>query len=259
MPILPKPVQTLISNTMDMVRCWIDVNPGLVKDLARARDSDLFQSVYSKPEPLVSVCVGTYNRGKLLTRRCLPSILNQTYRNLEVIVVGDACTDDTFARLGEFTDKRLKHVNLQQRGRYPRIKKFRWMVAGTIPFNHAIRMAQGDFITHLDDDDEYLPDRIEKLVRFTQEQRLELAWHPFYMESPEGDWYIRPCDNLMHGGITTSSCLYHNWFKQIEWDINAWKMYEPGDWNRFRKFKHLDIKAARYPEPLLRHYMERAQ
>ena len=259
MPILPRPVQAVIRNSMDTVKSWIDVDPALVKDLTHARNSDIFQGVYYKSEPLVSVCIGTYNREKPITQRCLPSILKQTYNNLEVIVVGDACTDSTFDRLKDFKDKRLKYVNLEQRGKYPRIPSLRWMVAGTKPFNHALRMAKGDFITHLDDDDEYLPDRIEKLVRFTLDQRLELAWHPFFMEGPEGDWYIRPCDRLMYGGITTSSCLYHNWFKKIEWDINAWRMYEPGDWNRFRKLKHLNIKAARHPDPLLRHYLERAQ
>lgn len=259
MPILPRPVQTLITATTDTVKSWIDVSPALARELARARNSERFQSVYLKSEPLVSVCVGTYNRGELVTRRCLPSILAQTYRNLEVIVVGDACTDDTFDRLRDFRDRRLKYVNLEQRGEYPSNPKHRWMVAGTIPFNQALRMATGDFITHLDDDDEYLPDRIEKLVRFSQDRRLELAWHPFLMENPEGDWYTRPCEELMPGGITTSSCLYHNWFRQIEWDINAWKMREPGDWNRFRKFKHLNIRAARHPDSLLRHYRERAQ
>ena len=111
------------------------------------------------------MCVGTYNRGELITERCLPSILAQTYHNLEIIVIGDACTDDTFDRIKKFSDKRLKYFNLKQRGNYPRIRKFRWMVAGSIPFNHALRMTTGDFITHLDDDDEYSPIQNREAVK----------------------------------------------------------------------------------------------
>ncbi len=256
---LPNTVQMIIRECMDTVRNRIDASPDLMKDLAEARNNELFQSVYSKPEPLVSVCVGTYNREQLITERCLPSILGQTYRNLEVIVVGDACTDNTFHHLKTFRDPRLRFVNLEHRGEYPDNPKYRWMVAGTNPVNHALRMAQGDFITHLDDDDEYLPDRIEKLLQFSLSRRLELTWHPFYMQNADESWYIRPCQNLTYGSITTSSCLYHNWFKRIEWNVNAWKMREPGDWNRYRKFKYLKVKAARFPEPLLHHYKERAQ
>lgn len=259
MPILPGPVQTLISNSMDRARSWVDASPARARDLEQARNSDSFQGVYDKSEPLVSVCVGTYNRAELLTTRCLPSILGQTYRNLDVIVVGDACTDDTFERLKAFRDKRLRYVNLEQRGVYPENPRFRWMVAGTKSVNHALGMAQGDFITHLDDDDEYLPDRIEKLLRFSLSRHLELAWHPFYMQNTDESWHIRPCEELAYGSITTSSCLYHHWFKRIEWNINAWKLREPGDWNRFRKFKHLKVRAGRFPEPLLRHFRERAQ
>src|SRR5436309_477347 len=40
-------------------------------------------------QPLVSVCVATYNRARLLVERCISSVLQQTYANLELIVVGD--------------------------------------------------------------------------------------------------------------------------------------------------------------------------
>ncbi len=254
-----KPFYSLAQNLLDTPKSWLDVNGELIGNLKIARNSEKFQHVFDKSEPLVSVCVGTYNRAAELMERCIPSILNQTYQNLEVIIVGDACTDDTFERLNTFKDLRLRFVNLPQRGDYPSNPRHRWMVAGTQPTNHALNMSTGDFITHLDDDDEYLPDRIEKLVRYSQEHRLELVWHPFFMENQTGDWYIRPCHKMMLGGITTSSSFYHGWFKRIEWNINAWKLREPGDWNRFRKFKYIKVKALRYPEPLLRHYRERNQ
>src|SRR5690349_16352207 len=81
-----------------------------IASLARREELDLFKSSLEVPfewiaefrewkarhpipeQPLVTVCVATFNRGRLLTERCIPSILGQTYRNLELIVVGDGCT-----------------------------------------------------------------------------------------------------------------------------------------------------------------------
>lgn len=243
----------------DNLKCWLDVDRQLIEDFARANESPEYLGVYQKTEPLVSVCVTTYNRAHLLAERCIPSVLSQTYPNFELIIVGDCCTDDTASVVSAFNDHRVTFVNLRERGKYPEHPRLRWMVAGTQSVNHALELARGDFITHLDDDDEYMPQRIEKLVRFIMDQQLDLVWHPFYAEAPDGAWHIRDSDSLKFGGITTSSSFYHRWFARVPWDINAYKLLEPGDWNRFRKFRYLGVRAERYPEPLLRHYRERNQ
>lgn len=243
----------------DRLKSSLDVDAGLIRDLAQDRMSNEYQSIFSMDQPLVSVCVGTYNRAELLTNRCIPSILDQTYQNLEVLVVGDACSDDTADRIAAIGDPRLRFVNLPQRGQYPENPRLRWMVAGTQSVNHALRLARGAFITHLDDDDEYLPNRIEALVRFAQDRRLDLIWHPFLAERVDGTWYERECGEFQMGGITTSSSFYHRWFSRIEWNPRAYRWREPGDWNRFRKFKYLGVNAERYPEYLLKHYKERQQ
>ena len=58
-------------------------------------------------KPLVSVVIPTYNREDLLFARAIPSILNQTYQNFEIIVVLDGCTDNTEKRLKELNDSRI--------------------------------------------------------------------------------------------------------------------------------------------------------
>jgi glycosyltransferase involved in cell wall biosynthesis len=141
------------------------------------RKSTAYQSVYEKDNPLVSVCVGTYNRGQLLVERAIKSILDQTYTNLEIIIVGDCCTDNTPELVHKIKDNRVQFVNLPERGKYPDEPERRWLVAGTATVNHALYLAKGDFITHLDDDDEYMPERILKLVSFIQKTRSDIAWH----------------------------------------------------------------------------------
>jgi len=246
-----------IQNAIDVLHCRIDVPDELFEQFQIDKLSQSYQAVFEKNEPLISVCVGTYNRAELVVNRCVKSILNQDYENLEVIVVGDCCTDNTVKLIKEIDDQRLQFLNLPQRGNYPSRPEWCWMVAGTVPFNEALKLAKGDFITHLDDDDEYLPDRISKLVHFIQHSHYDFVWHPFWRETLSGKWQLKSGTHFRRNEVTTSSSFYHKWLKRIPWDLNAFKYNEPGDWNRFRKFKYLGVKTAHFPEPLLRHFKER--
>lgn len=244
---------------LDLLKSHQELGKEFLFEYMAAKETDDYWRGYQKPDPLVTICVATYNRAELLTERTIPSILEQSYKNIEVIVVGDCCADDTESRVLSINDRRLRFVNLPQRGAYPADKHRRWMVAGTVPTNHALSMATGDFITHLDDDDRYDPDRIESLLETAISQRAELVWHPFYLENSRGKWKQHKAERYACGQVTTSSVLYHGWFSRIGWDIDAHVLQEPGDWNRFRKFNYLGIKKVRNPNYLLWHYRERNQ
>ena len=248
-----------IQDEIDLLKSRLDVSDDLFKQFQNDRNSDSYQLIFNKEEPLVTVCVATYNRGNLLLERSLQSLLSQDYQNLEIIVVGDCCTDNTEQLINQINDRRLRFVNLPERGNYPIEPELRWMVAGTEAINRALNLANGDFITHLDDDDEHSADRASKLVRFIQETRADVVWHPFWRETEAGKWQLKRGEDFKKNEVTTSSVFYHKWFKRILWDINAYKYREPGDWNRFRKFKYLGAKMVRFPEPLLRHFKERSQ
>ena len=244
---------------LDLFRSRRDVSDELLREFTVARLQPEYQDAFDVEQPLVSVCVGTYNRSALLVDRCLMSLVSQTYKHLEIIVVGDCCTDDTPRVVAALGDPRVRFVNLPQRGPYPEDPRLRWMVAGTMPFNHALGIARGRFITHLDDDDEHAPDRVEKLLRFAQLQRADVVFHPFDWERRPGYWKINPARDFSHGQVTTSSIFYHAWLNRIPWDVDAHRYREPGDWNRLRKFRYLGARILRYPESLLRHYKERVQ
>jgi glycosyltransferase involved in cell wall biosynthesis len=224
-----------------------------------ARRTPAYQAAYDMPQPLVTVCVATYNRAELLTERCLKSLMAQDYRHLQIVVVGDCCTDDTAERVAALGDARIEFVNLRERGVYPTEPRHRWMVAGTVAVNHALALARGQFITHLDDDDEHSPDRVSKLLALMQRSRADLIWHPFDYERVPDEWHVNQAPAFAVNQVSTSSVFYHHWLKAIPWDINAWRYNEPGDWNRFRKMRYLGVRAVRAPERLLRHYRERNQ
>ncbi|MCM3270694.1 glycosyltransferase family 2 protein [Paenibacillus elgii] len=214
-----------------------------------ARTND-YQKVYTLDEPLVTICIPTFNRADLLMNRSLKSAIQQTYTNLEIIVVGDCCSDHTEEAVRQLNDPRIRFENLSSRGQYPDDPYFRWMVAGSIPTNRALESATGQFITHLDDDDEFTLDRIERLVEFAKQTQADLIYHPFQHLMGPDHWVLNDAEPLKCEKITTSSMFYHCWLKCILWDPNSYLLYEPGDWNKVRRMLELGVRTARYPAVL---------
>lgn len=241
-----------LRDQVDLLKSSLEVSPVERSAMAAKRA----QRVVG-PRPLVSVNIATYNRADILVERSLPSILRQTYDNLEINVVGDCCTDDTARRMREIRDPRVRFVNLPKRGDYPSEPTRRWMVAGTAALNHALSMSTGDFVTHLDDDDEHLPDRVEKLLLFSLSNDCDFVWHPFLLEDKQGNWSVSQAPSLDLASVTTSAMFYRSWLKSIAWNVESHWLGEPGDWNRIRRMKLMGPKAMRFPEVLLRHYRER--
>ncbi|WP_052748935.1 glycosyltransferase [Arsukibacterium ikkense] len=105
-------------------------------------------------QPLVTVYIATHNRPELLAR-AISSCVAQTYPHLEIIVVDDGSAPQQ------------AQLNQQLLLEYPQIKYLYLPVAGGAPVarNTAIKMASGEFITGLDDDDEFKPERISELVQ----------------------------------------------------------------------------------------------
>ena len=113
--------------------------------------------------PLVSVCIGTYNREKYI-RETLDSVFAQTYPNIEVIVVDDASTDGTVDIIREYGDR----VRLVVRGINSGLP--------AVPRNQGVRLAGGKYVAFLDSDDVWLPEKLERQIE-------QLEQHPEYVLS----------------------------------------------------------------------------
>ena len=224
-----------------------------------ARAGADYARAFTDATPLVSICVGTMNRAELLTERCLRSLREQTYRNLQIVVVGDHCTDDTERRIASLHDDRIVFVNLPRRGPYPPPGQDRWYVAGTNSVNEALARCEGAFVMHLDDDDRAVPERVETLLRAAQQHRADLCWHPFWSERPDGTWQLIGNGAFELGQITTSSIFCHRALTRIPWDVYAYRVGEPGDWNRLRKIRILRPQLHFVDTPLVYHYREQNQ
>jgi len=244
-------IRKQLTREVDMTRTRVAVPDDVATALELYRETASYRAVLEKAHPMVSVTVATYNRSGLLVDRCLRSILDQTYEWLEILVVGDGCTDDTEERVAALGDPRIRFVNLAERSVPAHVS------SGSEASNLALTMVSGDFITHLDDDDEYLPDRIARLVEFIQDKQLELAWHPFWwQEQTAAEWALNEALEFEFAKVTGGSVMYMAWFGRIAWDALASRYDAPADWTLYRSLRDLGARAGRYPEPLLRHYRE---
>jgi glycosyltransferase involved in cell wall biosynthesis len=102
---------------------------------------------------LVSVVLGTYNGEKYLKEQ-IDSILQQTYSNIELVVTDDCSTDNTPTILREFADR---HENVRV---YFNEKNLGFVRN----FEKAVQQAQGKYIAFSDQDDIWLPEKIQRLV-----------------------------------------------------------------------------------------------
>lgn len=102
---------------------------------------------------MVSVVIPTHNRADLI-ERAVKSVLNQTYKEFEIIIVSDGSTDNT-----DEVVERLKNVD----GRI-RYISYSPGKGGNAARNTGIKEANYEYIAFLDDDDEWLPDKLEKQV-----------------------------------------------------------------------------------------------
>jgi glycosyltransferase involved in cell wall biosynthesis len=110
--------------------------------------------IFNGANPCVSVILATFNRAAYLTRS-INSVLNQTYKDYELIIVDDGSDDDTFSIVNDLVQKHeniryLKHSNRKL----------------SLTKNAGVQAAAGRYIAFIDSDDEYKPDYLEKRVSF---------------------------------------------------------------------------------------------
>lgn len=112
---------------------------------------------------MISVIIPTYNRGKMVVR-AIKSVLDQTYQDIECIVVDDASTDDTECQISEIRDSRLHYLKLpQNRG-------------ACFARNAGVEASKGEYIAFQDSDDIWLPCKLEKQLAFLDATQSDIVF-----------------------------------------------------------------------------------
>lgn len=129
--------------------------------------------------PLVSVVIPTYKRLIEYLSRAVESVRNQTYQNIEIIIVDDSTA--AFPQRAE-TEKYIQSLNDDRIQYYQNEKN----CGGSLTRNRGISYAKGKFITFLDDDDEYMPRKVEKQVAFMESGKYDASLSEMVIFSKEG-------------------------------------------------------------------------
>lgn len=113
--------------------------------------------VFKLDKPLVSIIMSNYNYDQFISE-AIESVLNQTYRNFEIIIVDDGSTDNSLKTIQEY------------RRNYPKIiKTIEQKNSGqAVAFNRAFELASGKIIAFLDADDYWYSHKLETIIKYHQ-------------------------------------------------------------------------------------------
>ena len=123
----------------------------------------------------MSVITPTYNRAGLIAR-AIKSVLEQTYRCFELIVVDDASTDKTEHLVNSFHDPRIQYVRHKEN------------MGAAAARNTGLALSQGDYVAFLDSDDEWLPAKLAHQLEIFRQATSDvgLVYSDFVLVYPSG-------------------------------------------------------------------------
>lgn len=171
-------------------------------------------------EPKVSIIVPVYNTAKFL-EACLSSITDQSYKNIEIIIVNDGSTDDSLEICSKFAkqDNRVKLISQKNSG-----------VAAAR--NKGFLHSTGDYIIHADSDDELPTDAIESLCSSALESNADIVIADYITQTKRTRKIVHinftGDKNLLLRGILTGQIQGSLWNKLLKRSLYNLASFEPG-------------------------------
>lgn len=151
-------------------------------------------------KPKVSVVIPSYNHGKFI-KNAVNSVLNQTYKNFELIIIDDNSTDNSRKVINSFKDKRIrKYYNSNNEG-------------AVATLNQLIDLANGEYIALLNSDDMWSNDKLEKQIKILEEKKEYSAcftWANFIDEKGNN---IYKSDDLALDLFQKNNMTQAQWFR----------------------------------------------
>ena len=196
---------------------------------------------------LVSVVIPTYNRESTILQ-CVDSVLKQTYRNIEVIVVDDASTDNTYKLFEDYPDARVRYV------------KYSKNQGACYARNYGASLSKGAYIAFQDSDDLWVKDKLKKQFDYMQEKDLDFVFCSMDRINPISDTRtIYPDDFSIKGDIlsqllqnnaisTQTILLRKQCMDKIQFDV-TFRRYQ--DWDFALQAASSGVKIGFVPESLV--------
>jgi hypothetical protein len=242
---------------VQILQVTYDREPEMRERVAALRGSAAYEAAFEQDTPLVSVVIPTYDRGELLVERAVPSVLAQTYENVEIVVVGDAAPQSTEEWLRDLKDPRITYRNLTLRGPYPEDARDRWHVAGVPARNAAVALARGAWIAPLDDDDAFHPEHVEQLLDLARQERSEVAYGVMRCVMNDGTEFPLGAFPPRYGQFGWQSAVFHAGLRFFEMELADALFGSPADWSLCRRMMRAGVRFAMTDAVLADHYESR--
>lgn len=144
----------------------------------------------------ISVLMAVYNSKEEYLRECIESVLNQTYKDFEFIIVNDGSEENLDNIITSYRDERIRYIKNDTNNGISKVR------------NHLLDLAKGEYIAICDHDDISLPDRFEKEINFLEnhkEYSLVSGWLEFFPEK----MYFKHPEHPKYLDVLESCCLAH--------------------------------------------------
>lgn len=192
--------------------------------------------MHSKNNPSVSVIIPTFNRATFVTE-AIESVLAQTYRDYEIIVVDDGSTDNTQQVLAAYKDK-IRYIYQENLG----LSSAR---------NTGITNAKGKYIALLDSDDLWLPNKLEEQVQILEDNEdTAFVYSNFVFVNETGDFIKvgRKAKTFVSGHILKNLLLSNTVLYPSTWLVKKSCLEDVGFFNtEFKRSeeREMEIRIAR--------------
>lgn len=151
----------------------------------------------AQAQPLVSVVIATYNMGQYI-QQAIDSILQQTWQNLEIIVVDDGSTDDTAGTmLGYENNAKVTYIKNENQGQ-PKAK------------NCGIKNTKGEFIAFCDADDFWAPNKLEVQMPQFKNPKVGVVYSEVSFIDEKNNHFTKLRHEVRHSGKITNYMLIEN-------------------------------------------------
>ena len=123
---------------------------------------------------LVSIIMPSYNTARFISKT-IESVLEQTYKNWELLIVDDCSTDNTDEIVSKYDDDRIIYLKNKKNS------------GAAVSRNKALKNAKGKWIAFLDSDDLWLPEKLERQLKFMVQNNYAFTYHEYIEMSEEGN------------------------------------------------------------------------
>jgi glycosyltransferase involved in cell wall biosynthesis len=168
--------------------------------------------------PRVTVIIATYNWSEVLPYS-IGSVLRQTFRDFELLVAGDGCTDDSEGVVAAIDDPRVRWINLPLNTRHQ-----------SGPNNEGLRQARGEIIAYLGHDDLWLPHHLAAHVEALDASGSDVAYSLCMIVAPAESSIWPSIPRPRDGSFAPPSCMTHR--RRVTEDLGGWRDYRTLDQSR---------------------------